>query len=200
MTMQGSGGLATDAAARDELTARFQEEAIPLLKDLYAGAVRLTRNPADADDLLQETYLRAYRGFTGFRPGTNLKAWLYRILTNTYISAYRQKQRRPQTVSESEIEEWYLYEKLAESDKAPSAEVEVLDTLPDDDVRRALESLPDRFREAVILADVEGFTYQEIASILDIPPGTVMSRLHRGRKALQKALWDVMVERGVVRP
>jgi RNA polymerase sigma-70 factor, ECF subfamily len=200
MTMQGSGGLATDAAARDELTARFQEEAIPLLKDLYAGAVRLTRNPADADDLLQETYLRAYRGFTGFRPGTNLKAWLYRILTNTYISAYRQKQRRPQTVSESEIEEWYLYEKLAESDKAPSAEVEVLDTLPDDDVRRALESLPDRFREAVILADVEGFTYQEIVSILDIPPGTVMSRLHRGRKALQKALWDVMVERGVVRP
>jgi RNA polymerase sigma-70 factor, ECF subfamily len=200
MTMQRTGGLATDAAARDELTARFQEEAIPLLKDLYAGAVRLTRNPADADDLLQETYLRAYRGFTGFRPGTNLKAWLYRILTNTYISAYRQKQRRPQTVSESEIEEWYLYEKLAESDKAPSAEVEVLDTLPDDDVRRALESLPDRFREAVILADVEGFTYQEIASILDIPPGTVMSRLHRGRKALQKALWDVMVERGVVRP
>lgn len=188
----------TDDSA-DELRRRFEEDAIPLLDGLYPAAVRLTRNPADAQDLLQETFLRAYRGFAGFEEGTNLKAWLYRILTNTYINIYRKRQREPKTVSEDEIEDWYLYSRLRESDLEPSAEAEVIERLPDEDVQAALASLPDVFRMAVILADVEGFSYKEIASILDVPIGTVMSRLHRGRKALERALWDIVRERGVVR-
>lgn len=186
-------------ASQAELDRRFEEEAIPLLDDLYPAALRLTRNSADAEDLLQEAYLRAYRGFAGFEPGTNVKAWLYRILTNSYINIYRKDQRRPQTVSDEEIDDWYLYSRIHESEIAPSAEAEVLARLPDEDVRGALEALPDRFRLAVILADIEGFSYKEIASILDVPLGTVMSRLHRGRKALEKRLWDVVKERGIVR-
>src|SRR5438876_6462521 len=166
---------------------------------MYSAAFRLTRNSADAEDLVQETFLRAYRAFHQFEPGTNLKAWLYRILTNTFINSYRKKQREPQTVSDDEVEDWYLYSKMAEEGMEPSAEAAVLESLPDEDVQEALSSLPEQFRMAVMLADVEGFSYKEIAEIMGVPIGTVMSRLHRGRKALEKRLWDVVRERGLVR-
>ena len=180
------------------LRARFERDALPMLPHLYAAALRLTRNPADAEDLVQETYLRAFRGFSGFAEGTNLRAWMYRILTNTFINAYRKKQREPVTVQDEEIEDWYLYDRLGASGVGSSAEAEVLQRIPDEDVQRALEELPEGFRMAVLLADVEGFAYKEIAEILDVPIGTVMSRLHRGRKALQKALWETVQERGLV--
>jgi RNA polymerase sigma-70 factor, ECF subfamily len=182
-----------------ELEDRFEREALPLLGEMYAAALRLTRNPADAEDVLQETYLRAYRGFGTFKEGTNLRAWLYRILTNAFINTYRKRQREPQTVSDDEVPEWYLYERLGGDGAEASAEAEVLETLPDEDVQDALASLPEQFRLAVLLADVEGFSYKEIAEILDVPIGTVMSRLHRGRRALEKRLVDVMRERGLVR-
>lgn len=178
---------------------RFDREALPFLREIYAAALRLTRNPADAEDLVQEAYLRAYRGFAGFQEGTNLRAWLHRILTNTFINAYRKRQREPQTVSEEEVPDWYLYEKLAGGGAEASAETQVLESLPDEDVQEALASLPERFRLAVLLADVQGFSYKEIAEILEVPMGTVMSRLHRGRRALEKRLFDVMKERGLVR-
>jgi RNA polymerase sigma-70 factor, ECF subfamily len=181
-----------DLARRD----RFERDALPLLPGMYAAALRMTRNPADAEDLVQETFLRAYRGFAGFEEGTNLKAWLYRILTNTFINAYRKRQRQPVTVSEQEVEDRSLFERLGES--GPSAEAEVLERLPDDDVKEALDSLSEGFRLAVLLADVEGFSYKEIAEIMDVPIGTVMSRLHRGRRALEKRLWEKMRERGLV--
>jgi RNA polymerase sigma-70 factor, ECF subfamily len=187
------------APDRSELDERFEREAIPLLREMYAAAVRLTRNPTDAEDLLQETYLRAYRGFGGFEEGTNLRAWLYRILTNAFINTYRKRQREPQMVSDDELEEWYLYEKLGGEGAEASAEAQVLESLPDEDVQNALADLPEQFRLAVLLADVEGFSYKEIAEILDIPIGTVMSRLHRGRRALEKRLWDVVRERGLIR-
>ena len=166
---------------------------------MYSAAFRLTRNAADAEDLVQETFLRAYRAFHQFEPGTNLKAWLYRILTNTFINSYRKRQREPQTISEDEVEDWYLYSKMTEEGMEPSAEAAVLESLPDEDVQEALSSLPEQFRMAVLLADVEGFSYKEIADIMGVPIGTVMSRLHRGRKALEKRLWDVVRERGLVR-
>jgi len=189
-----------EASKRDEeLEARFEAEALPLLPGLYSAAFRLTRNGADAEDLVQETFLRAYRGFHQFEPGTNLKAWLYRILMNTFINTYRKKQREPQTVSEEETPDWYLYSKMAEHGAEPSAEASVIEALPDEDVQAALSALPEQFRAAVLLADVEGFSYKEIAEITGVPIGTVMSRLHRGRKALEKRLWDVVRERGLVR-
>lgn len=191
-------GTVRSSGSPEEMEGRFERDALPLLRDLYGAAVRLTRDPTDAEDLLQETYLRAYRGFAGFEEGTNLRAWLYRILTNSYINMYRKKQREPQTISEDEVEEWYLYGKFAERGAEPSAEVTALEALPDEDVRAALDALPEQFRIAVLLADVEGFAYKEIAAILDVPIGTVMSRLHRGRRALEKALMDVMRERGIV--
>jgi RNA polymerase sigma-70 factor (ECF subfamily) len=182
------------------LRARFERDVMPLLSGLYSSALRMTRNPADAEDLVQETVLRAYRGFAGFQEGTNLKAWLYRILTNSFINTYRKKQRQPVTVEgPDDIDEWYLFDRLGAQNVEPSAESEVLEQLPDEDVQRALEALPEGFRMAVLLADVQGFSYKEIAEIMDIPIGTVMSRLHRGRKALEKALWDTAVERGIVR-
>ena len=182
------------------LRARFERDVMPLLSSLYSSALRMTRNPADAEDLVQETVLRAYRGFAGFQEGTNLKAWLYRILTNSFINTYRKKQRQPATVEgPDDLDEWYLFDRLGARSVEPSAESEVLDQLPDEDVQRALESLPEGFRMAVLLADVQGFSYKEIAEMLGIPIGTVMSRLHRGRKALEKALWDTAVERGIVR-
>jgi RNA polymerase sigma-70 factor, ECF subfamily len=184
---------------RADLDARFEAEAMPLLAGLYSGAYRLTRNAADAEDLVQETYLRAYRGFHQFEPGTNLKAWLYRILMNTFINSYRKRQREPQTVSDDEIEDWYLYSKMVERGTEPSAEASVIESLPDEDVQAALAELPEQFRVAVLLADVEGFSYKEIAEITEVPIGTVMSRLHRGRKALEKALWNKVRERGLVR-
>ncbi len=187
---------ATDDAALRE---RFERDVMPLLPSLYGAAMRLTRNPADAEDLVQDTYLRAYRGFAGFQEGTNLKAWLYRILRNSFINTYRKRQREPQTVEgPDDVEEWYLYDRLGGRNVENSAENEVLDQIPDADVKAALESLPENFRMAVLLADVEGFSYKEIAEITDVPIGTVMSRLHRGRKALEKALWDTAKERGLV--
>jgi RNA polymerase sigma-70 factor (ECF subfamily) len=190
-----------EAAAPPEdpaLRARFERDVLPMLPNLYPAALRLTRDPSDAEDLIQETFLRAYRGFAGFEEGTNLRAWMYRILTNTFINIYRKKQREPVTVQEEDIEDWYLYDRLGASGVEASAETEVLERLPDDDVQRALEALPEGFRMAVLLADVEGFSYREIAEILDVPIGTVMSRLHRGRKALHKALWETVRERGLV--
>ena len=181
-----------------ELEGRYEREVLPLLPEMYAAALRLTRNPSDAEDLVQETFLRAYRGFAGFRAGTNLRAWMHRILMNTFINSYRKRQREPQTLSEDEVPEWYLYERMAPGSAEASAETEVLDAMPDEDVQAALDSLPDQFRLAVLLADVEGFSYKEIAEILDVPIGTVMSRLHRGRKALEKALWEAMTDRGLI--
>jgi RNA polymerase sigma-70 factor, ECF subfamily len=189
----------TAAPEDPAVRARFERDVLPLLPNLYGAALRLTRNPQDAEDLVQEAYLRAFRGFGSFQEGTNLRAWMYRILTNTFINSYRKRQRQPVTVSDDDIEDWYLYDKLGESGVEASAESEVLEKIPDEDVQKALEDLPENFRMAVILADVEGFSYKEIAEILDIPIGTVMSRLHRGRKALQKALWDTVRERGIVR-
>jgi RNA polymerase sigma-70 factor (ECF subfamily) len=182
-----------------ELRERFERDVLPLLPSLYSAAMRLTRNASDAEDLVQETYLRAFRGFGGFTEGTNLKAWLYRILTNSYINTYRKKQREPQTVEgPDDVDEWYLYDRLGGRSVEESAETEVLDQIPDQGVKQALESLPERFRLPVLLADVEGFSYKEIAEIMDTPIGTVMSRLHRGRKALEKALWETAKERGLV--
>jgi RNA polymerase sigma-70 factor (ECF subfamily) len=187
------------AATDDALRERFERDVLPLLPSLYGAAMRMTRDPTDAEDLLQDTYLRAYRGFAGFKEGTNLKAWLYRILTNSFINTYRKKQREPQTVDGPEdIDEWYLYDRLGGRSVEASAENEVLDQIPDADVKAALESLSENFRLAVLLADVEGFSYKEIAEIMDVPIGTVMSRLHRGRKALEKALWETAKERGLV--
>ena len=179
----------------------FAELAMPYMSALYSAALRMTRNPADAEDLVQETYLRAYRGFGGFREGTNLKAWLYKILTNTYINIYRAKKRRPDEVDLDDTEDFFLYRRLggleaAEADRTP--ESEVLDSIPDEQVKEALERLPEQFRMAVMLADVEGFSYKEIADITGVPIGTVMSRLHRGRRQLQKALWEFAGERGLV--
>jgi RNA polymerase sigma-70 factor (ECF subfamily) len=180
-----------------ELTARFERDAIPLLDQLYGGALRMTRNPADAEDLLQETMVKAYAGFRSFRAGTNLKAWLYRILTNTYINSYRKKQRQPAEYPTEEITDWQLASNAEHSSTGlRSAEVEALEALPDSEIKEALAALPEDFRMAVYYADVEGFPYKEIAEIMDTPIGTVMSRLHRGRRQLRGLLADVAKERG----
>jgi RNA polymerase sigma-70 factor (ECF subfamily) len=181
----------------------FSDQAMEYMSSLYTAALRMTRNPADAEDLVQETYLKAYRAFGRFEQGTNLKAWLYRILTNTFINTYRSKKRRPEQTELDEVEDLYLYRRLGGLEAVTagrSAEEEVLDHFTDTDVKAAVDALPEQFRMAVLLADVEGFSYKEIAEILDIPIGTVMSRLHRGRKALQKVLHDVGVQRGLVKP
>jgi RNA polymerase sigma-70 factor (ECF subfamily) len=181
--------------------ATFAEQAMEFMPSLYTAALRMTRNPADAEDLVQETYLKAYRAFHTFQQGTNLKAWLYRILTNTFINSYRAKKRKPELTEIEDVEDLYLYHRLGGLEAAAagrSAEDEVLDRFTDADVKAAIESLPENFRMAVLLADVEGFSYKEIAEILDIPIGTVMSRLHRGRRALQKALFEFGMERGLV--
>jgi RNA polymerase sigma-70 factor, ECF subfamily len=178
--------------------AAFVDDAMQYSSQLYSAALRMTRNPADAEDLLQETLLKAYRGYHTFKAGTNLKAWLYRILTNTFINLYRQRSRRPTEVELGELEDLYIYKRLADgatAGAAPSAEEEALDRFVDEDVKAAVEALPEIFRIPVLLADVDGFSYKEIAEIMDVPMGTVMSRLHRGRKALQKALWDKAEER-----
>jgi len=187
------------APAEQDLVERFDRDVLPLLPSLYGAALRMTRNPADAEDLLQETTLRAYRGFASFQEGTNLKAWLYRILTNSFINTYRKKQREPKTVEGPEdLDEWFLFDRLGAQSVARSAEEDVLANIPDAAVKEALESISENFRMAVLLADVEGFSYKEIAEITGVPIGTVMSRLHRGRKALEKALYGVAKERGLV--
>lgn len=181
--------------------ANFTRDAAPFMDPLYSAALRMTRNAADAEDLVQETYLRAYRAYDRFEEGTNLRAWLYRILTNTFINSYRAKQRRPQESDLADVEDLYLYRRLGgveTSQLGRSAEDQLMELLADGDVKEALEALPDKFRIPVLLADVEGFSYKEIAEIVDIPIGTVMSRLHRGRKALQKSLWDFASERRLV--
>ncbi|HEX2041562.1 MAG TPA: sigma-70 family RNA polymerase sigma factor [Acidimicrobiales bacterium] len=181
--------------------ATFTAQTMEHMPSLYTAALRMTRNPADAEDLVQDTYLKAYRAFDSFQEGTNLKAWLYRILTNTFINSYRAKKRRPEESDIDDVEQLYLYRRLGGLEGAQSgrsAEEEVLDHFTEADVKDAVESLPEQFRLAVLLGDVEGFSYKEIAEILDVPIGTVMSRLHRGRRALQKRLYEFGRQRGLV--
>jgi RNA polymerase sigma-70 factor, ECF subfamily len=182
------------------MSARFERDAIPLLDQLYGGAMRMTRNPADAEDLLQETIVKAYVGFRSFRDGTNLKAWLYRIMTNTFITGYRKKQRGPGEYATDEITDWQLAASAEHTSAGlRSAEVEALEALPDTEIKTALEALSADFRMVVYYADVEGFPYKEIAQIMDTPVGTVMSRLHRGRQQLRALLAEVAKERGYTR-
>ncbi|HZK58745.1 MAG TPA: sigma-70 family RNA polymerase sigma factor [Cryobacterium sp.] len=186
------------ASAKAESRDLFEEQALPYIDQLYAAAMRMTRNPSDAQDLVQETFVKAFAAFKQFEQGTNLKAWLYRILTNTFINMYRKKQREPYQGTIDELEDWQLGG--AESRTAMSsrsAEVEAIDHLPDSAVKNALQSIPEDFRLAVYFADVEGFSYQEIAEIMKTPIGTVMSRLHRGRRLLREMLTSYAIERGL---
>ena len=179
----------------------FADEAMQYAPQLYSAALRMTRNQADAEDLVQDTYLRAYRSFETFEAATNLRAWLYRILTNAFINTYRSRQRRPAESDLADVEDMYLYRRIGSLETAAagmSAEEQFFDVFTDDAVKQALEDLPENFRLPVLLADVQGFSYKEIAEMLDIPIGTVMSRLHRGRKAMQRALFDHAAARGLV--
>lgn len=183
-----------------ELATRFEEEALPLLDQLYGGALRMTRNPADAEDLVQEAYMKAYQGFRSYKPGTNLKAWMYRILTNAYINNYRKAQRRPAEYATDDITDSQIAETASHTSSGlRSAEVEAMALLPDEEIRAALMDLNEDYRMVVYYADVEGLPYKEIADIMATPIGTVMSRLHRGRKQLREALKDVAKDRGFIR-
>lgn len=193
----GGNGLDVSAESVEERRLRFERDAMQYVDQLYSAAMRMARNPSDAEDLVQEAYTKAFSAFHQYKPGTNLKAWLYRILTNTYINLYRKRQREPLQSNSDTIEDWQLAR--AESHTSSglrSAEAEALDHLPDSDVKRALQSIPEEFRLAVYFADVEGFAYKEISDIMNTPIGTVMSRLHRGRKMLRDMLAEYAAERG----
>ena len=192
----------TDAAAASDPRELFEEQALQYMDQLYAAAMRLTRNPADAADLVQETFVKAYQAFGQFQQGTNLKAWLYRIQTNTFINNYRKNQRNPYQGTIDDLEDWQLggAESVTQSTSTRSAEAEAIDHLPDSAVKDALQAIPEDFRMAVYFADVEGFSYQEIADIMKTPVGTVMSRLHRGRRMLRELLADYARERGIAQP
>jgi RNA polymerase sigma-70 factor, ECF subfamily len=194
---QVEGTVVRQELSEEERQQRFEDEVLPNLDRLYAAALRYTRDGNDAEDLVQESIAKAYRSFHQYRPGTNLRAWLYRILHTTYISMYRKAQRRPQETLQEELDDYSFYDEIARSG-GPSAEREVLASFTADEVKQALADLPEPFRVAVYLADVEGFAYKEIADIMDTPVGTVMSRLHRGRKALQKALSEYARTRGLI--
>jgi len=195
----GSGIELADRASESprERKERFERDALIFTSALYGAALRYTKNPQDAEDLVQDTYAKAFNSFHQFEPGTNLKAWLYRILTTTFINTYRKDQRRPQ-ISDGEVEDWQIFEAASHtSDQGKSAEDVVLENLPDGDVKEALASIPEDFRMVVYYADVEGYSYKEIAEIIGVPTGTVMSRLHRGRKLLRVALADYAKSRGI---
>ncbi|MGB3827231.1 MAG: sigma-70 family RNA polymerase sigma factor [Ornithinimicrobium sp.] len=182
-----------------ERAARFEREAMPLIDQMYSAALRTARNPTDAEDLVQETYAKAFAAFHQYRPGTNLKAWMYRILTNTYINTYRKKQRQPKESDAATVEDYQLARAEQHTSRGlRSAEAEALDHLPDSDVKAALASIGEDFRMAVYLSDVEGFAYKEIAEIMQTPIGTVMSRLHRGRRQLRDLLTDYALDRGFI--
>ncbi len=190
----------------EERRERFAADAMPYVDQLFGAAMRYTRNRSDAEDLVQDAMAKAYAAFHQYEPGTNLRAWLYRVLTTTYINSYRKQQRRPNEVSADGVRDnlddagdFSLFDRL-EGGTSPSAEFEVMQQLPADAVKGALDDLPEQFRTAVYLADVEGFSYAEIAEIMETPIGTVMSRLHRGRSALQKALYDHAVRYGIISP
>ncbi len=200
MTNESVDANLPDAGAESEAQRRerFERDALVYVDQLYSAALRMARNPSDAEDLVQEAYTKAYSAFHQYKPGTNLKAWLYRILTNTYINLYRKRQREPLRTSTDTVEDWQMAQAMEHSPTGlRSAEVEALDHLPDSDVKAALQSIGEDFRLAVYFVDVEGFSYKEASEILGVPIGTVMSRLHRGRKQLRELLADYAAERGI---
>ena len=180
---------------------QFTADAMQFAPQLFSTALRMTRNRSDAEDLVQETYIKGWRSFHTFQEGTNLRAWLFRIMTNTYINIYNAQKRKGTEVELDDVEELFLYKRLGSIDQSQlssSAEDQMLELFSDDEVKNALEELPEDFRMPVLLSDVDGFSYKEISEMLEIPIGTVMSRLHRGRKAMQKMLYEYARERGLI--